>query len=282
MIIGGETVYNTFALPRALDGQSGVPPLDRSASAWGVCARSAHDSELVAPVTVDSRGRYQEGLTVMSPDHPIRRPCRCGGTNPSCPQCGGTGVITASAFRGIMSGPAGIRRRPFVPRDTGGTIAGPPVPVRCPHCNFEVLNLAVHLAEDHPDQPQVETDAEREAREQEEARQAAIAAEIARREAEAAQRKAEARARRQAIEGLPSVGPRPEPPHVAPLAPPRHPQHTPERPRDAEERAEPRGLQTSPPQPPAETRAAKPTPRPAEGPMALAFRLAREKKQRDE
>jgi predicted RNA-binding protein with RPS1 domain len=64
-----------------------------------------------------------------------------------------------------------------------------------------VLHLAVHLAEAHPDQPQQETAAEREAREQEAARQAAVAAEIARLEAEAAQRKAEARARRQAVEG---------------------------------------------------------------------------------
>lgn len=190
-------------------------------------------------------------------------------------------MITPSAFRGIMSGPAGIRRRPFVPRDTGGTIAGPPVPVRCPHCNFEVLNLAVHLAEDHPDQPQVETDAEREAREQEEARQAAIAAEIARREAEAAQRKAEARARRQAIEGLPSVGPTPEQPHVTPPTPPRQPQPAPEPPPEAADRAEPRGPQPGQPQRPAEPRAAKPTPRRAEGPMALAFRLAHEKKQRE-
>ena len=73
--------------------------------------------------------------------------------------------------------------------------------MRCPHCGLELLNLAVHLAEAHPDQPQQETEAEREAREQEAARQAAVAAEIARREAEAAQRKAEARARRQAVEG---------------------------------------------------------------------------------
>ena len=61
--------------------------------------------------------------------------------------------------------------------------------------------MAVHLAESHPDQPLGETAAEREAREQEEARLAAVAAEIARREAEAAQRKAEARARREAVEG---------------------------------------------------------------------------------
>jgi predicted RNA-binding protein with RPS1 domain len=59
----------------------------------------------------------------------------------------------------------------------------------------------VHLAETHPDQPQGETAAEREAREREEARQAAVAAEIARSEAEAARRKAEARARREAVEG---------------------------------------------------------------------------------
>ena len=190
-------------------------------------------------------------------------------------------MITASAFRGIMAGPAGIRRRPFVPRDTGGTIAGPPVPVRCPHCRFEVLNLAVHLAEDHPDQPQVETDAEREAREQEEARQATIAAEIARREAEAAQRKAEARARRQAIEGLPSVGPKPEPPHVTPPMPPRQPQAAPEPPPEVADPAEPHGPQPGQPQRPAEPRAAKPTPRRAEGPLAMAFRLAREKKQRE-
>jgi hypothetical protein len=155
------------------------------------------------------------------------------------------------------------------------------VPVRCPHCSFEVLNLAVHLAEDHPDQPQVETDAEREAREQEEARQAAIAAEIARREADAAQRKAEARARRQAIEGLPSVGPKPEPLHVTPPTPPRHPQAAPQPPPEAADRAEPRGSQPGQPQRPAEPRAAKPTPGRVEGPMALAFRLAHEKKQRE-
>jgi predicted RNA-binding protein with RPS1 domain len=100
-----------------------------------------------------------------------------------------------------MAGPAGVRRRFYIPRESVGTIQGPPVPIRCPHCGLEILNLAVHLAETHPDQPQGETEAEREAREQEEARQAAVAAEIARREAEAAQRKAEARARRQAVEG---------------------------------------------------------------------------------
>jgi hypothetical protein len=218
----------------------------------------------------------------MKSGHPTQRPCRCGGANPSCPQCGGKGVIEASGFRSIMSGPTAIRRRPFVPPDTGGMIAGPPAPVRCPHCNFEVLNLAVHLAEDHPDQPQGETDAEREAREQEEARQAAIAAEIARREAEAAQRKAEARARRQAVEGPQSAGPRPEHPHVAPPTPPRQPQVAPERPRDVAERTDPREPQATHPQAPAEPRrATKPAPRPAEGPLALAFRLAREKKQRE-
>jgi predicted RNA-binding protein with RPS1 domain len=110
-------------------------------------------------------------------------------------------VIENTGFRPIMAGPAGIRRRSYIPRESVGTIQGPPVPIRCPHCGLEILNLAVHLAETHPDQPQGETDAEREAREQEEARQAAVAAEIARREAEAAQRKAEARARRQAVEG---------------------------------------------------------------------------------
>jgi len=135
------------------------------------------------------------------PDHPTPRACRCGGANPQCLQCGGTGVIETPGFRPIMAGPVTTRRRAYVPRETVGTSAGPPEPVRCPHCGFEVLNLAVHLAEAHPDQPQQETDAEREAREQEAARQAAVAAEIARREAEAAQRKAEARARRQAVEG---------------------------------------------------------------------------------
>ncbi len=192
-------------------------------------------------------------------------------------------MIEASAFRAIMAGPAGIRRRPFVPRDTGGTVAGPPAPVRCPHCNFEVLNLAVHLAEDHPDQPQGETPAEREAREREEARQAAVAAEIARREAEAAQRKAEARARRQAIEGPPSGGQTPERPHGTAPTPPRKPDAAPEHPADTADRAEPHVRRTddsrTPSEPPGTTR---PVARPAEGPMALAFRLAREKKQRGE
>jgi predicted RNA-binding protein with RPS1 domain len=71
------------------------------------------------------------------------------------------------------------------------------------------LNLAAHLTEAHPDKPQGETAEEREAREQEEARQAAVAAEIVRSEAEAARRKAEARARRQAIEGPDFAGPLP-------------------------------------------------------------------------
>ena len=181
-----------------------------------------------------------------------------------------------------MAGPAGIRKRPFVPRDTGGTIAGPPAPVRCPHCNFEVLNLAVHLAEDHPDQPQGETATDREAREREEARQAAIAAEIARREAEAARRKAEARARREAVEGPQSGGPRPEPPQATPPMPPRKPQAAPERPRVSADHAELPGPQAGQPQPPAEQRTPKPAPRPTEGPMAQAFRLAREKKERGE
>jgi len=217
----------------------------------------------------------------MKSDHPTHRPCRCGGANPNCPQCGGKGVIDVSGFRPIMAGPAGIRRRPFVPRDTGGTISGPPAPVRCPHCNFEVLNLAVHLAEDHPDQPQGETDAEREAREQEEARQAAIAAEIARREAEAAQRKAEARARREAIEGPQAGGPRPDPPHATPPMPPRKPQAAPERPADAADRADVRAPRAGDSRAPSEPRATtKAVPRPAEGPLALAFRLAREKKER--
>ena len=181
-----------------------------------------------------------------------------------------------------MSGPTAIRRRPFVAPDAGGMIAGPPAPVRCPHCNFEVLNLPVHLAEDHPDQPQSETDAERAAREQEEARQAAIAAEIARREAEAAQRKAEARARRQAIEGLPSVAPRSEHPRETPPMPPRQPQPTAEPPADTADRTDPPAAPAAHPQPPAEPRrATKPAPRQAEGPLAMAFRLAREKKQRE-
>jgi predicted RNA-binding protein with RPS1 domain len=174
----------------------------------------------------------------IKPDHPTQRPCRCG-TNPNCLQCGGTGVLETPGFRPIMAGPAGIRRRPYVPRVSGGTIQGPPEPVRCPHCGFEVLNLAVHLAEAHPDQPQCETAAEREAREQEEARQAAVAAEIARREAEAAQRKAEARARRQAVEGPQSGGAWPERPRGTPPMPPPQPPAVPGRPADPAEQAEP-------------------------------------------
>jgi len=174
----------------------------------------------------------------IKPDHSTQRPCRCGGTNPNCLQCGGKGVIDTREFRAIMAGPAGIRRRPYVPRDAVGTTQGPPKPVRCPHCGFEVLNLAVHLAETHPDQPQGETAAEREAREQEEARQAAVAAEIARHEAEAAQRKAEARARREAVEGPQSGGPRPERPRGTPPTPPRQPPAMPERPAEAADRAD--------------------------------------------
>jgi predicted RNA-binding protein with RPS1 domain len=79
---------------------------------------------------------------------------------------------------------------------------GPPEPARCPHCGLDVIYLAVHVAEAHPEQAERDAAAEREAREQEAARQARVAAELARREAEAAQRKAEARARRQEIEGL--------------------------------------------------------------------------------
>jgi hypothetical protein len=92
-----------------------------------------------------------------------------------------------------------------------------------------VLNLAVHLAEAHPDQPQQETDAEREAREQEAARQAAVAAELARREAEAAQRKAEARARRQAVEGPQAGGAWPGRAVGASSPPARRPLGAPER-----------------------------------------------------
>ena len=218
---------------------------------------------------------------VMKSDHPTQRPCRCGGANPNCLHCGGRGVIDTSEFRVIMAGPAGIRRRPYVPRDTEGTIQGPPAPVRCPHCGFEVLNLAVHLADTHPDQPQGETAAEREAREQEEARQAAVAAEIARREAETAQRKAEARARRQAVEGPQSGGPKPERSRGTPPMPPRQPPAVPERPADAVDRADLPARGASDPRTPSEARRMTgAAARPAEGPMALAFRLAREKKQR--
>ena len=175
----------------------------------------------------------------IKPDHPPQRPCRCGGANPNCLQCGGTGVIETPGFRPIMAGPVSIRRRAYVPRDSGGTIQGPPEPVRCLHCGFEVLNLAVHLAEAHPDQPQCETAAEREAREQEEARQAAVAAEMARREAEATQRKAEARARRQAVEGPQSGGVWPERPRGTPPMPPLRPQGALGRPADAVAPADP-------------------------------------------
>lgn len=136
----------------------------------------------------------------IKPHHPEQRPCLCGGTNPFCVLCGGKGYTETPGFRPIMSGPSGVRRRPLIPSEGSGTIQGPPEPIRCPHCSLEILNLAVHMAEAHPEMPTRETNAEREAREQEEARQAAAAAEIARREAEATQRKAEARARRQEAE----------------------------------------------------------------------------------
>jgi hypothetical protein len=145
-----------------------------------------------------------------------------------------------------MAGPAGIRRRPFVPRDPGGASLGPPAPTRCPHCGFEVLNLAVHLAEDHPDQPQQETEAERAAREQEAARQAAVAAEIARREAEAAQRKAEARARRQAVEGPQAGGAWPGRTVGASSPPTRRPPGGLERPADSTPTAPPTASATAP------------------------------------
>jgi hypothetical protein len=141
----------------------------------------------------------------FKPDHPPRRPCVCQGADPNCLKCGGRGFIEAPGFRSIMASPAGVRRRPHVPRESVGTVPGVPEPIRCPHCGLDVLNLAAHLTEAHPEQPQPEAAAAREAREQEEARQAAVAAELARREAEAAQRKAEARARRQEIEGPRSV-----------------------------------------------------------------------------
>lgn len=226
-------------------------------------------------------GCHHERVMIMRPDHPTRRPCRCGGTNPDCPQCGGKGLIVTSAFRSIMAGPAGIRRRPFVPRDSGGTIQGPPAPVKCPHCGFEVLNLPAHLVDSHPDQPQGETAAEREAREQEETRQAAVAAEIAQREAEAAQRKAEARARRQAVEGPQSGGPGSEPPQMTPATPPRQPQAAPEPPVEAAKHADLSTPRVAEPQAPSGSRGTTgAAARPPEGPMALAFRLAREKKQR--
>ncbi len=142
----------------------------------------------------------------FKPDHPTQRPCPCGGVDPSCLHCGGKGVVENPRARPIMAGPVTIRRRAYVPPDSVSASQGPPSPVRCPHCGLEILDLGAHLAEAHPDQPQHETDAEREVREREEARQAAVAAEIARREAEAARRKEEARARRQAIEGSLAVG----------------------------------------------------------------------------
>ncbi len=131
----------------------------------------------------------------------MHRRCACGGGNPQCPQCGGSGVVEIPRARTIMAGPAAVRRRLPVPQEAVGKSLGPPEPRRCPHCGLDVLDLIAHVAESHPEALQVESAADREAREQEEARQAAVAAEIARREAEAAQRKAEARARRQAIEG---------------------------------------------------------------------------------
>jgi predicted RNA-binding protein with RPS1 domain len=99
-----------------------------------------------------------------------------------------------------MAGPSGVKRRFLIPSEVSAMPPGPPEPIRCPHCALEILNLAVHLAEAHPEMPTGETRAEQEAREREEARLAAAAAEIAQREAEATQRKAEARARRQEAE----------------------------------------------------------------------------------
>ncbi len=160
----------------------------------------------------------------IKPDHPYLRRCPCGGANPDCPQCAGRGVFDSRAVRRIMSGPAGIRRRIPIPREVVGTVSGPPEPRRCPYCNFEVLNLPVHVAESHPEHLPEETEAERKAREEDEATQAAIAAEIARREAEAARRKEEARARRKEIEGLASL--RAEAPPIHPIAPVR-PVHEP-------------------------------------------------------
>ena len=174
----------------------------------------------------------------IKPDYPTHGPCRCGGANPDCLQCGGKGFIETPGFRPIMAGPAGVRRH-YVPRESVGTIQGPPEPMRCPHCGLDVLHLAVHLTEAHPDKPQGETAAEREAREQEEARQAAVTAELARREAEAVQRKAEARARRLAVEGPQFAGPWPGraggPPQVTP---PRQPDVQ-VRPADAAAQADP-------------------------------------------
>jgi predicted RNA-binding protein with RPS1 domain len=175
----------------------------------------------------------------IKPDHPTQRPCACGGANPNCLQCGGSGLVETPGFRPIMAGPAGTRRRPYVAREIVESTPGIPEPRRCPHCGLDVLNLAVHLTEAHPEMPQQETDAEREAREQEEARLAAVAAELARREAEAAQRKAEARARRQAIEGPQSVAARPDRAWGIPSTkPPRQP-GVPGRPAEAAVQAEP-------------------------------------------
>jgi hypothetical protein len=262
----------------------------------------------------------------LKPNHPTQRRCPCGGANPDCLQCGGKGVIETPGVRPIMAGPAGIRRRLPISRESVGTIPGPPEPVRCPHCGWEVLILAVHLTEAHPEQPQHETAAEREAREQEEARQAVVAAELARREAEAAQRKAEARARRQAVEGPQSAVAGPGRAQGPPQLQPRGPQGAPGRPADAAAPADPpapagipdggapvrdrwpaagsdkeRGAGAEsrraspadearerprragdPRSPSAERGVTGAGARPAEGPMALAFRLAREKKKRAE
>lgn len=158
-----------------------------------------------------------------NPEHPTQRRCLCGGANPNCLQCGGTGILNP-AVRAIMAGPAAVRRRLPVTQVNVVPSLGPPEPTRCPHCGLEVLHLAVHAAEAHPEQIEQLTAAEREAREQEAARQALVAAEIARREAEAAQRKAEARARRQEVEGPQSVvaGPGPAPGIAQPKPPRRH------------------------------------------------------------
>ncbi|MFB3818754.1 MAG: hypothetical protein ACE147_13915 [Candidatus Methylomirabilales bacterium] len=134
---------------------------------------------------------------------------------------------------------------------------GPPEPARCPHCGFDVIYLAVHVAEAHPEQAERDAAAEREAREQEAARQARVAAELARREAEAALRKAEARARRQEIEG----------PQAGAAGPGRG---------SLPEAARP------PRTPPGERQTPQAAARGPEGAMARAFRLAREKKQRAE
>jgi hypothetical protein len=258
----------------------------------------------------------------LKPNHPTQRRCPCGGANPDCLQCGGKGVIDTPGVRPIMAGPAGIRRRLPVPRESVGTIPGPPEPVRCPHCGLEVLILAVHLTEAHPEQPPHETAAEREAREQAEARQAVVAAELARREAEAAQRKAEARARRQAVEGPQSAVAGPSRPRGAPQPQPLRPQGAPTRPadvaapadstahagtpdggdpehgrwpaasRDAAREAGAESRRASPADearkrlrragdprtPPTERGTTGARAQPAEGPMALAFRVAREKK----